>query len=72
MGIFPLTLMVFFLSFFFVVGLGLEFRALGLQSRCSATSATPSVHFALIILEIGFCELFAWLASNVIQSQSLR
>jgi hypothetical protein len=44
----------FFLSFsFLLVGLGFELRALHLQSRCSTAWATPPVHFALVILEMG-------------------
>jgi hypothetical protein len=39
--------------FFFLVGLGFEFRALHLQSRCSIAWAMPPVHFALVILEMG-------------------
>jgi hypothetical protein len=30
-----------------------------LQSRHSATWKTPPVHFALVILEMGSCEIFA-------------
>jgi hypothetical protein len=30
-----------------------------LQSRCSIAWATPTVHFGLVILEMGSCELFA-------------
>jgi hypothetical protein len=52
------------LPFFFIVGVGFEFKALHLQSRFSTTWASLPFHFALIILEIGCCELFAWLASN--------
>jgi hypothetical protein len=32
---------------------------LSLQSRPSTAWATPPVHFALVILEMGFCKLFA-------------
>jgi hypothetical protein len=39
--------------------LGFELRALCLQSRYSITWATPPVHFALVILEMESCELFA-------------
>jgi hypothetical protein len=46
--------------FFFLVGLDFELRALHFQSRCLTTGATPSLHFALVILEMGSCELFAW------------
>jgi hypothetical protein len=37
----------------FFVGWGFELRALHLQSRHSTTLATPPVHFALVILEMG-------------------
>jgi hypothetical protein len=37
----------------------------GLQSRCSITWAAPPVHFALVILEMESCELFAWAVSNL-------
>jgi hypothetical protein len=40
-----------------VVGLGFELRASHLHSSCIAT---PPVHFALGILEVGSRELFAW------------
>jgi hypothetical protein len=36
----------------FLVGVGIELRALSLKSRCSA-STIPSVYFALVILEMG-------------------
>jgi hypothetical protein len=35
-----------------VVGLGIEFKASHLQSRHSASLATPPVYFVLVILEI--------------------
>jgi hypothetical protein len=38
---------------FCLVGLGFNLRASGSQSRHSTTSATPPVHFALVILEMG-------------------
>jgi hypothetical protein len=38
-------------TFFLLLGLGFEFRALGLQSRCPI--ATPPVHFPVVILEMG-------------------
>jgi hypothetical protein len=41
------------ISFFFLMELGFELRASLLQSRCSPTWATPPVHFALVILEMG-------------------
>jgi hypothetical protein len=37
-----------------------ELRALHLQSRCSIAWATHPVHFVLVILEMGSCELFGW------------
>jgi hypothetical protein len=43
----------FFFFFFFLVGLGFELRVLHLQTRCSPAWATTSVHFALVILEMG-------------------
>jgi hypothetical protein len=50
---------VFFLSFSFLVGLSFQLRASHLQSRCSATWVTPLVYFAVVILEMRSCELFA-------------
>jgi hypothetical protein len=44
----------FSLSFCFCFeGLGFELRASRLQSRCCTTWATPPVHFALVLLEMG-------------------
>jgi hypothetical protein len=42
-------------GFFFLVGweTGVELRILHLHSRCSTIWATPPVHFALVILEMG-------------------
>jgi hypothetical protein len=48
----------FFFSFF-LVGLWFELRASHLQYRCFTSSAISPVHFALVILEMGSCELFA-------------
>jgi hypothetical protein len=45
--------LVLFCFVHFLVGLGFELRALHLQSRSSTAWATPLVHFALVILEIG-------------------
>jgi hypothetical protein len=42
-----------------VVGLGFELRASYLQSWYYTTLATHLDHFALVILEMGACELFA-------------
>jgi hypothetical protein len=53
-------------SFFFLVGLGFEPRALHLQSRHSTAWATPPVHFALVILEMWSHELLAWAGLRVI------
>jgi hypothetical protein len=39
--------------------LGYELRTLCLQSRHSIARATPLVHFALVVLEVGFPKLFA-------------
>jgi hypothetical protein len=47
-----------FLAFWGWGRAGFELRALHLQSRRPAARATPLVHFALVILEIGFQELF--------------
>jgi hypothetical protein len=44
---------VFISFFFFLIGLRFEHRASGLQSRSSTAWATPAVHFALVILEMG-------------------
>jgi hypothetical protein len=44
----------FLLSFLSsLVELGIELRALHLQSRRSTASAIPQVHFALVIFEMG-------------------
>jgi hypothetical protein len=50
----------YFCIFFLLVGLGFELRASNCQAKYFTTSATPLVHFALVILEIGSHELFAW------------
>jgi hypothetical protein len=44
---------VWLFCLFFLVGLGFELRASHLQSRHTISWATPPVHFALIILEMG-------------------
>jgi hypothetical protein len=46
------------------VGFGFELRVLHLQNRPSTTWATPLVHFALIILEMGPVNYLPGLASN--------
>jgi hypothetical protein len=46
-------LTVLFFGFFFWCSWGFELRTPHLQSRCSTASATPPVHFALVIFEIG-------------------
>jgi hypothetical protein len=43
---------IYFVFFFFCLGLGFELRASQLQSRCSTAGATPPVRFALVILEM--------------------
>jgi hypothetical protein len=45
--------------FFFFGGTGVWIQASCLQSRCFTAWATPSVHFALVILEMRSQELFA-------------
>jgi hypothetical protein len=52
--------------FFFLVGLGFELWALRLPSRNSTAWATPPVHFALVILEMGYCGLFAWVVLELL------
>jgi hypothetical protein len=47
-----------------------ELRSSHLHSRPSTTWATPPVHFALVILEIGSHELFAWAGLEPRSSQS--
>jgi hypothetical protein len=42
-----------------MVGLGFELMALYLWSRCCTSWTTPLVHFALVILEMESCQLFA-------------
>jgi hypothetical protein len=49
----------FFCFFFLFVERGFELRALHLQSNHSPTWAMTPIHFALIILELGYRELFA-------------
>jgi hypothetical protein len=49
---------MFYSFFFFLAGLEFELKTWLLQNSCSAASATPPVHFALVILEMGSCELF--------------
>jgi hypothetical protein len=39
--------------FFFLMRLGFKLRASGLLGRCSTAWATPPVHFALVLLEMG-------------------
>jgi hypothetical protein len=57
--------------FFFLVGLGVEFRASHLQSRhCTTWATLPPLHFALVILEMGILELFAWAGLKLQSSQS--
>jgi hypothetical protein len=46
-------------SFFFFVGLEFELKASYSQNRHSTTQVIPLVHFALVILEMGYHELFA-------------
>jgi hypothetical protein len=41
-----------------------------LKSRCSITRATTPVHFALVILEMGSCKLFAWASLKPQSSRS--
>jgi hypothetical protein len=55
----PKSWLKLFFFFFFLVGLGFELRASNLQSRRYTAWVIPSVHFALVILEMGSCELFA-------------
>jgi hypothetical protein len=47
-------------TFFFLVELRFELRVLCWQSRYSSVLASPSVHFGLVILEMGSPKLFAW------------
>jgi hypothetical protein len=57
--------LVFFFSYsFFFSREGFEFRALHLQSKCSTAWATPPVHFAMVILEMGSHKVFTKLAVN--------
>jgi hypothetical protein len=49
----------FLYTFCFLVELGFELRASHLQRRYSTVFATPPVDFALVILEVGSCELSA-------------
>jgi hypothetical protein len=55
--------LVFFGFWFFLVGLGFEVRALHLQSKAlHHLSHISSPFFALVVLKMGSCELFAELA----------
>jgi hypothetical protein len=54
----------------FFVGLQFELRASHVQSRLSTAQATPAVHFALVILEIGSLKLFAQTGIKLQSSQS--
>jgi hypothetical protein len=70
------SVLFFFLLFFLLflcfclvlVGLGFELRALSLQSRCFTTWATPPVHFALVILEMGVLSTScpSWLQTTIL------
>jgi hypothetical protein len=53
-----LRLKFFFLSY--LMGLEFELRAWHLQAGALWLELIPSVHFALVILETGSQELFAW------------
>jgi hypothetical protein len=48
-----------FLTYFFHMRLGCELRASCLQNKCFTAWATIPVHFALIIMVMGSCELFS-------------
>jgi hypothetical protein len=56
----------------FFGGLGAEFwlRASHFQSSTCKKGATPPVHFAVVILQMGSCELFAWACLKLPSSQS--
>jgi hypothetical protein len=41
-----------------------EFRAKGLQSKCSTAWATPPIHFAVVILEMRILQTLPSLSSN--------
>jgi hypothetical protein len=64
---FSISLLLFWV---FLVGLGFEVRASWLQSRCFTASATPPVHFALVILEMRFLKLFVWACLELTSAQS--
>jgi hypothetical protein len=49
----------------FFCGTGIWTQGFVLESRCSIFWATPPVHFAVIILEMGSLELFPGLALNL-------
>jgi hypothetical protein len=53
-------------SFLFFGGTGIELRTLHLQSSW----VTPPVHFAVVILEMGSCEVFAHAGLQLWSSQS--
>jgi hypothetical protein len=52
-------------NFFFFLSLRVDLRTLSLQSRLSTTWATPQVHFALVILEMGVSNYLPGLALNL-------
>jgi hypothetical protein len=47
-----------------LVELGTEHRASHFQSKNSTARVIPPVHFAVVNLEMGFLELFAWTMIN--------
>jgi hypothetical protein len=53
------------------IGLGSELRTSRLQSKHSTTWATPLVHFALVILEMGSHQLSVWAGLELWSSQIL-
>jgi hypothetical protein len=54
-----------YLFIYLLLGLGFELRASHLQSRQSASWATPPVHFPLVILEMQVLWTFCpWLVLN--------
>jgi hypothetical protein len=51
----PIRTPLYSIFLFFLVALGFDLRASLLQTRHSIACATSPVHFAPVILEMGFC-----------------
>jgi hypothetical protein len=54
----------------FLVGLGFELRAFAVAKQAFYCLGCASVSFALVILEMGSCELFAWAGPELLFPRS--